>query len=34
MTRFCIKTAFLLMYVKRVVCEHMQIVSDNSKNYN
>ena len=28
--RFCIKNAFLLMYIKQIVCEHTQIVSDNS----
>ena len=31
MTRFCIKTVFLLMYVKWSVCGHTTIVPDNSQ---
>jgi len=27
---FCIKTAFLLMYIKTIVCEHTPFVCENS----
>ena len=31
--RFCTKNAFLLIYVNRIVCEHIQIVYENSLFY-